>query len=440
MDMSSFAAHRDVQRPLSILRSVGVTAMAMVVALTDAPAGASEETAWIVIATVAGGSLLAWGWARGSRSDEDVFRIGVLGFILDIVLILGAVSLFSLEHLYVAALLPLVPLSGALRFRWFGAILGFLAVAVLPWVAAYWEPATRGGPELLAIGNSLDLGTYAFLVAVSGAVGIPVAVISHSWYKRRLEFEHQAARLVELDRLKDRYIAVTTHEIRGPLSAMISAIDTVKARWDKIDPERREHLLEMVYLQGRELDRLVQDLFISAEVQSGGLQLQPEWVELEPTIKRAVEAAMSKRRGHLLELFVDPLRVEIDPYRVAQIIRNLVENAYKYTPDRTRVLVSAKGVPDGIQLEVSDHGEGIPAAKRDLLFEAFSRIEETSAGQEGVGLGLYVVSQLVAAMNGRIDLQSSSRGTIFSIFVPCPTDSLDRRHIGLVGHEEASQG
>ena len=438
--MAAPTTYRDVHLPLSVLRAAGVTAMAVAVALNSSwTEAAAEQVGWIVVATVAAGSLVAWGWARGSRSEKDAKRIGALGFLLDIVLVLGAVWVFTFEHDFlIVVLLPLVPLSGALRFRWTGAVVGLLVVGAFLVPMSMRHVVVLTGTEVAT--PSWSWTSSVFVGGVCAAVGIAMAVISQSWHRRRLEFEHQASRLVELDRLKDRYIAVTTHEIRGPLSAMISAIDTVKARWDKIDPERREHLLEMVYLQGRELDRLVQDLFISAEVQSGGLQLQPEWVELEPTIKRAVDAASAKRRGHLLELFVDPLRVDIDPYRVSQIIRNLVENAYKYTPDRTRVLVSAKGVPDGIQLEVLDHCEGIPPNKRDLLFEAFSRIEETTAGQEGVGLGLYVVSQLVAAMNGRIDLQSSSRGTIFSIYIPCPTASLDRSHIGLVGEEKRTHG
>jgi two-component system sensor histidine kinase KdpD len=118
------------------------------------------------------------------------------------------------------------------------------------------------------------------------------------------------------------------------------------------------------------------------------------------------------------------------------VIRNLVENAYKYTPDRTRVAVTAKAVDGGLLLEVADDGEGIPPGKRDELFEAFSRIEETAAGQEGVGLGLYVVSQLVAAMDGRIDLASSSRGTSFSISIPCKHMGLEQQHIGLVKDED----
>jgi signal transduction histidine kinase len=100
------------------------------------------------------------------------------------------------------------------------------------------------------------------------------------------------------------------------------------------------------------------------------------------------------------------------------------------------VAVSAKAVDQGLLLEVADDGDGIPPGKRDQLFEAFSRIEETAAGQEGVGLGLYVVSQLVAAMDGRIDLSSSSRGTTFSIVIPCKRMPVEQQQIGLVQDED----
>lgn len=396
------------------------------------PDPATETVGWIVVSVVAIGTMGIWWWGRGHSSERHLGAITGFGFLLDMLLVFGVTWTFVGERWYVLAVVPFAALSGALRYRFVGAWIGTAATALFAGVAF-----ARAGD---ISGTPFDLPGYAFILLASAGLGFVAATMADSWLDRRLEYERQATRLVELDRLKDRYIAVTSHEIRGPLSAMIAAIDTVRSRWEQLDPERREHLLEMVQLQGRELDRLVQDLFISAEVQAGGLQLQPEWVELESTIKRATEAAAGKRRAHLLEMFVDPLRAEIDPYRVTQIVRNLVENAYKYTYDRTKVVVSARGVDDGLQLEVSDNGDGIPSEKRDQLFEAFSRIEETAAGQEGVGLGLYVVSQLVAAMNGRIDLESSSRGTTFTIYLPCNTIPLDRPQIGLVSGDEAIPG
>ena len=109
-----------------------------------------------------------------------------------------------------------------------------------------------------------------------------------------------------------------------------------------------------------------------------------------------------------------------------------MENAYKYTPDRTRVAVTARATGDGVLVEVMDDGPGIPTEKRDQLFEAFSRIHETAAGREGVGLGLYVVSQLVAVMDGRLDLASSSKGTTFTIYIPCDHQPSGRPRMGLV--------
>lgn len=423
---------QDAIRPLLVLRIAGVIAAALAIAMQSPwPDQTTETIGWVIVSVVAIGSLGLWWWSRGHRSERDSGTIIGLGFFLDAILAFGVAWTFAGE-MYVAAVIPFVALSGALRYRWIGAWIG-AAASVLFSAFVFVHAADIAG-------TPFDRSGYAFIVLSTVGMGFVAATVAEGWRSRRLEFEGQAARLIELDRLKDRYIAVTSHEIRGPLSAMIAAIDTVRSRWDQLDPEKREHLLEMVQLQGRELDRLVQDLFISAEVQSGGLQLQPEWVELEATIKRATEAAAGKRRAHLLEMFVDPLRAEVDPYRVTQIVRNLVENAYKYTFDHTKVVVAALGVDDGLHLEVSDNGDGIPAEKRDQLFEAFSRIEETAAGQEGVGLGLYVVSQLVAAMNGRIDLQSSSRGTTFTIFLPCKTIPLDRPQIGLVGGDEAVPG
>ena len=120
------------------------------------------------------------------------------------------------------------------------------------------------------------------------------------------------------------------------------------------------------------------------------------------------------------------------------MVRNLLENAYKYSPDRTRVAITAKGEKEGIVFRIADEGPGLPEDRREELFEAFSRVHETSIGKDGVGLGLYVVSQLVSAMEGRIDLKSSRNGAIFTINLPCEMRPREARSLGLVTGEEAS--
>jgi signal transduction histidine kinase len=280
-----------------------------------------------------------------------------------------------------------------------------------------------------------------FLAGLGAAVVASLGmwlVLSRRTRRMRDVLENRATRLVELDQLRERLIAITSHEIRGPLTAIIAASEAMRRRGDQLGVEERNRLLEMISQQGNQLARLAEDLMLSSEVEVG-LTIKPEMTDLEQAVQRALEAAAPKRRDHQLEVFVEPVRAEIDGYRVSQMLRNLIENAYKYTPDRTRVTVAGRTVDGGLGLEVSDDGAGISPDHREQLFEAFSRMEETTAGREGVGLGLYVVSQLAAAMNARLDLASSSRGTTFTIRIPCGTEPIAHRRMGLISTERSKE-
>lgn len=276
------------------------------------------------------------------------------------------------------------------------------------------------------------LAGLAVSIFLSGAVWLSVARKAR---RDRATWARRSARLVELDALRERLIAITSHEIRGPLTAMIAAAEAMRRRGDHLSLDERSRLLEMISQQGNHLARLAEDLMLSSEVEVG-LAIHPEMTELELSVQRALEAAATKRRAHQLEVFVEPIRCEVDGYRVSQMLRNLIENAYKYTPDRTRVTVAGRAVDGGVELEVTDDGPGIAHDHRDQLFEAFTRMGETTAGKEGVGLGLYVVSQVATAMKARLDLSSSTRGTTFTIRIPCRTEPIEHRRMGLITNEE----
>lgn len=389
------------------------------------PDSATERLAWIIVGLLAAGSLAIWTTIDRAESPRDRSWLGVAGFILDAVVVMGLVWAFAYERPYVTwALLILIPMEGALRYRLKGALLSAL------FVAAFFVPQSFHRAAL--IGGDFDATTFVFVAGLSALVAGIAGVMAENWYEQNLAFEKQSLKLAEFDRLKDRFLAVTSHEIRGPLTAIITGVDTIWKRGERIADDQKNRILEMVSQQGHHLARLVDDLLVTSQLQNGVLTLQPAWAEVQATVTQAVEAAAPKRREHQLEMFVEPLRVEIDHSRIGQIVRNLVENAYKYTDDRSSVTVMVTATDDGIVFDITDDGPGIPPDKRRQLFEAFSRIEETAAGQEGVGLGLYVVSQLVAAMHGRIDLRSSSGGTSFSIFVPCKRTVAGQRPLEVV--------
>lgn len=378
----------------------------------DFPNAGVRWQAWTLVAILAAGSFAIWGWSGRTISEDKHELIGKVAFAFDAAIVMCFVWVYAFERPYVTwALLLLLPLEGSLRYRMRGAVASVVAVMI------FFLGQTFHRADVL--GEAFDISTYIFVAGVTGLIAGVTGTMAEQWHLQSAAFEAQTIKLAEVDKLKDRFLAITSHEIRGPLTAIIAGVDTVRTKRDRLTPEQHDRLLEMVSLQGHQLARIVDDLQVTSQIQSGQLALQVDWADLEKTVHQALEAAASKRRQHQLETFIEPIECEIDGPRVGQIVRNLVENAYKYTPDRTRVSLTAKATKAGLSITVEDAGPGIPPDKRDQLFQAFSRIEETAAGQEGVGLGLYVVSQLIAAMDGRIDLSSSSRGTMFHIEVPC---------------------
>ena len=425
-----FAEVRRLELWMTYVRWFGVVFGAVAVWIQPTyPSPGAERSAWVFLIFLGLGNLGIWGALARMKDERDLARLGATTFVFDTLVVMGLVWLFAFEQPYVTwAVLLVLPLEGALRYQLFGALGAAAAIAV------FFVPQSIRVASLH--GADFDLTTYVFVTGLAVLIAGVAGTMAENWRRQHRAFVSQSLKLSEVDRLKDRFLAVTSHEIRGPLTAIIAGVDTVLKRDDRLRPDQRINLLEMVSTQGHQLARLVDDLLLTSELQERQIGLYPEWTELDSIIDQAVEGAAVKRRSHQLEMFVEPLRCLLDQARVTQIVRNLVENAYKYTPDRTRVAVAARGSAAGVVIEVHDDGEGIPPDRRDQLFEAFHRIDATAAGQDGVGLGLYVVSQLVAAMGGRIDLTSSSKGTTFAISLPCPTMTLESRLLEVVGRED----
>jgi K+-sensing histidine kinase KdpD len=430
--MPKLSETQRLEQGLTLVRLFGVVfAVTAIATTTDWPSTVTERLAWIMVVFFALGSMTIWGASARLTTNMDHWRLGLIAFTFDALIICSMVWVFAWETPYVTwALLILVPLEGAIRYR----LPGALAAGVLG--AVFFIPQSLHRAELT--GETFEVTTYVFAVGLMGLMAGTTGVMAENWRVQKDAFERQALQLAEADRIKDRFLAITSHEFRGPLTAIIMGVDTVSKRRDRLTPEQLDKLLEMVSGQGNQLARLVDDLLITSQLQNHQLNLQPEWCDLEVTIDRALDAAAPKRRAHQLEVFVEPLSCVLDEARIGQVVRNLLENAYKYTPDHSRVAVTAKAEKEGIVLRIADEGPGLPEDRRGELFEAFSRVHETSIGKDGVGLGLYVVSQLVNAMEGRIDLKSSRNGATFSIHLPCEMRPREAASLGLVAAEEAS--
>lgn len=183
-------------------------------------------------------------------------------------------------------------------------------------------------------------------------------------------------------------------------------------------------IISSIYEEAMLLNRLITDLQDMMQAEAGQLRLHREPIALEDVITRAVQAVSLQAERKQLALSTDlpanlPL-VEADAQRVGQILRNLLQNAIKYTPEQGKVSVSAQAFQQEVQVAVRDTGVGIAPEQLPMIFKHFYRAD-TSRTREtgGSGLGLAVVKHLVHAHGGRVTVQSHvGQGSCFTFTLP----------------------
>lgn len=234
------------------------------------------------------------------------------------------------------------------------------------------------------------------------------------------ELEHQNERLRELDQVKDALLASVSHDLRTPLTAILGYAELMRRRGGLSDHQARA--ADVIERNARRLLRLVNDLLLMAQLRAGGLQLEPESVELAQLVSEAVELArpLADQSGLSLELSVPApgtIVVSGDRLRLGQLLDNLIANAIKFTPSGGHVRVGVRRTGETACLEVEDDGPGIAPEARAGLYDPFVRGPGATAA--GTGLGLAIVQAVAAAHGGTIELDTEAgRGTRFAVSLP----------------------
>ena len=236
-----------------------------------------------------------------------------------------------------------------------------------------------------------------------------------------LLFEAQrdvVARLEELARLKNEFLANVSHDLKNPMSVVSGVAEVLQASWDSIPSERRVQMLGTLVRNARAMrDMLQRDLDI-ALIESGELAYEVVPFDLVETVRDVVSAFRDSEPGRVFELVSAPGLPEGlgDPQRQAQILFNLLSNAVKFSDGDTPVAVEVAKAGEMLQISVEDRGPGIDAAGREILFERLSRLDPT---KPGTGLGLYIARAMVEAQGGTIDVESEpGEGSRFTYTLP----------------------
>jgi signal transduction histidine kinase len=242
--------------------------------------------------------------------------------------------------------------------------------------------------------------------------------------------EDSLARLTEMNRMKDDFVATVSHELRTPLTSIHGCIKTLLGPDADFDPETQRALMEAIDRQADRLVILIEDLLVASRIESNSVRPVIAPMKLASLAHQVVEDTSTRSRNHRLEVRVegDVPSVESDERKVRQILVNLLENAIKYSPEGTTVTVRCRVEDDGVAALVEDRGPGIPKELHQKVFERFYQADQsTTRTVGGTGLGLYICQRLAEVLGGRVTLErSDDRGSVFKVWVPKvpPVDSL----------------
>jgi signal transduction histidine kinase len=257
-------------------------------------------------------------------------------------------------------------------------------------------------------------------LALLGRLADQIALVAHS--NQLLSRQRETMeRLRELDQMKSDFVAITSHELRTPITAIRGFVKTLLRNQDRLTPEQVASFMSIIDRQSGRLARLVEDLLMVARIEAGTVRLSMEEVDLQRFLRESVESLGPESRARIhVDVQDDAGSVLIDPDRVDQVLRNLVENALKFSPDHSQVLVAAALANSSLQLSVTDQGSGIPAEALPYIFERFHQAGEVMTREaEGAGLGLYITKRLIEAMGGTIDVESTvGLGSTFRVVLP----------------------
>jgi CheY-like chemotaxis protein/two-component sensor histidine kinase len=230
--------------------------------------------------------------------------------------------------------------------------------------------------------------------------------------------------LIEADRRKDEFLATLAHELRNPLAPLRTSVQLLR-RKEPLSPEL-QRATDVIDRQVQQLVRLVDDLLDVSRITLGKLELRKQRVTLATVVEAALEASrpLIEQRGHEITVTLPPEPVELDAdlTRLAQVLLNLLNNAAKYTERGGCIRLAAEREGGEVVVRVQDAGMGIPA---DMLPRVFEMFVQADRSQDGLGIGLTLVKRLVQMHGGSIHAHSEGpgRGSEFVVRLPTAGES-----------------
>ncbi|MBP8250797.1 MAG: GAF domain-containing sensor histidine kinase [Herpetosiphon sp.] len=249
---------------------------------------------------------------------------------------------------------------------------------------------------------------------------------------RELEARHTAeaeqARLYEMAqsavREREALLAIASHEIKNPLSALIGYVNLLQRRVvrDQSLGDRDQQTIKSIATQAERINQMLSNILDVSRLEQGDMVLHCQVFDLAVMVRHMVDELQPTLTRHTIHFTTDDASIVIsgDQPRLEQVFRNLLSNAVKYSPDGGVINVDLRSTQHNVSISVRDHGIGIPASALPKLFQRFYRAPNSSSNNiNGFGIGLFVVQHIISLHDGTINVSSvEGEGSTFTVVLP----------------------
>jgi signal transduction histidine kinase/LmbE family N-acetylglucosaminyl deacetylase len=273
-------------------------------------------------------------------------------------------------------------------------------------------------PEVDAFPPEVQAAALRFAPTIAAAV------------QNALLFEKQQGAIEMLQSaefIKKEFMSIISHELRTPLAAILGFAETLATSADRLDFRMIQEAASRVVAAGHRLEVMINDLLDLSDLEQGLAKINPTPTSVSSILRDMAIDGRGKSHGIVLDVPDDLPNVLADPGRLYQALQHLLENAKRFSSEGSEITISAKPVSGAVAITVRDEGRGIPEDKLPNVFQPFFQVEESQTRTVGgLGVGLYMVKGLCAAMNADISVESKvGEGSAFTITVPIAERAAD---------------
>lgn len=401
------------ERVMVTVRWPAVVFAAYLVATYGNPAPEWVPTVgYALVAVLLVGNVIAAGVLRRIHSVRAAVVLVAATLITDTLVVGGFVWLYSFDATSVHFLLFFVlPAEAALKFHLAGALGVWAGITAIYTLRQLWAEAAYGIPS----STPSIVFRMGILLIVSGILGL----FARRLYHRSDELAGTLDRLQREEQWRSALINMLAHDFRSPAASTIATLEMLDQRLDSLTDDEVRSLISAAMRHSRSGMDLADDLLTLARAKQDHLELQRTDVDVAPSLQRMVERMGSDDSWVTIDV-PRGFRAQVDPARFEQVVVNLLSNARRH--GRPPVTLSARPLGDsGVEVRVSDSGEGVSPEHLEELFTQFA----SGPRSDSVGLGLWLVDVLATAHGGEATYISADGSPTFIATLPGPSETAD---------------